>query len=204
MAEIEIPANRRSRRTRRALLDATRAILEEGGIGAVTMGGVAERAGVTRGAVYKHFDSVSGLISGLFDHVADAEGLDGSLRAVWGASDSVAALEAWAGHLARYHSRVLAVDQALQQVDGSVKAVAAHRARVARAQLANCRRLATWLAREDRLGDGWDVDSTRDMLYGLTCSEVIARLIRDRRWTVEQLGRHLARLLCAGFVADNS
>src|SRR5688572_23279920 len=55
MSPIETPANSRSRRTRSALLSAARDLLEEGGAEALTMSSVAERAGVTRRAVYLHF-----------------------------------------------------------------------------------------------------------------------------------------------------
>jgi AcrR family transcriptional regulator len=204
MAEIDVPSNARSRRTRRALLDATRSVIEECGPGSVTMAEVADRAGVTRGAVYKHFDSVAALIGALFDHVAETEGLEESLERVWAAPDSMAALKAWADHLAGYHARVLAVDRALQRVDGGDRPVAEHRARVARAQLANCRRLAAWMAREGQLAAGWDVRSARDVLYGLTSSDVIERLLHDRRWTQRQLGSQLSQLLCSGLAGGDA
>src|SRR5690242_17802927 len=47
--------NVRGRRTRAALLAATREVLEEGGFEELTMTAVAERAGVTRRAIYLHF-----------------------------------------------------------------------------------------------------------------------------------------------------
>src|ERR1700722_15478697 len=47
----------RSARTRRALLDAARALFAEKGFAATGRDEIAERAGVTRGALYHHFAS---------------------------------------------------------------------------------------------------------------------------------------------------
>src|SRR5919109_591790 len=180
---ITQPANARSRRTRAALLAAARAILEEKGFEALTMTAVAERAGVTRRAVYMHFPSRAELVSGLFDHVARVEGLADSLREVWAAPDAIAALDAWAAHLARYHPRVLAVDRAVQRMWRLDPDAAAHRKRVVAEKLSNCRRLARRLDDEGRLAAGWTPESAADMLFALISSDAIEALIVDRRWS---------------------
>lgn len=202
MPEIEVPANKRSRRTRAALLGATRSILEESGFDVLTMAAVAERAGVTRGAVYMHFDSVADLIGGLFDHVAEVEGLDESLALIWEAPDSVAGLEAWVNHLASYHPKVMAVDLALQRVEATDPAAAAHRARVSAAQLSNCTRVAEWLEEEGRLASGWDSVAAADLLYGLIATELFSRLLGDRGWSQPELVERLTRVLGSALVSS--
>lgn len=192
---IENPMNVRSRRTRDALLGAARALLEEGGFAALTMGAVAERAGVTRRGVYLHFPSRTELVAGLFDHLAAAEGLDESLERVWAAPDAVAALTEWARHVARYHPRLLAVDRAVEHVRRSDDDAARHRARVAAAKLANCRRLADRLAAEGRLAAPWSPDTAADVIYALTTSDVVEGLLVDRGWPQQQLARGLAQVL---------
>ena len=97
------PSNARSRRTRAALLASARSLLEQDGFEALTTAAVAERAGVTRRAVYLHFASRSELVADLFDFVSEAEGLAASIGAVWASTDAAAALEEWAAHLARFH-----------------------------------------------------------------------------------------------------
>lgn len=201
MSPVETPTNARSRRTRAALLAAARALLEEGGFEALTMSAVADRAGVTRRAVYLHFGSRAELVAGLFDHVAGAEGLDASLQRVWDAPDAVAALEGWARHVARYHPRVLAVDRAVERVRHVDEDAARHRTRVVRAKLGNCRRLARRLEAEGVLAEPWTVETAADMLFALTSSDVVEGLTVDRRWSHERLARHLAALLRATFVA---
>ena len=200
VADIEAPANARSRRTRQALLDAARAILEQQGFQALTMSALAERAGVTRGGVYLHFDSVPAVMTELFDHLAETEGLGASLARVWEAEDAVTALDAWAAHLADYHPRLMAVDTALQRAERSGP-VDEHRAKVAAAQLDNCRRLAAWLADDGRLAARWTVATATDVLYGLICTELISRLLVDRGWSRDELRKGLAALFRSTLVA---
>lgn len=197
---ITAPANARSRRTREGLLAAARAILEEKGFESLTMTAVAERAGVTRRALYMHFSTRAELVGAIYDYVAEAEGLGGSLERVWTAPDAVSALDEWAAHLARYHPRLLAVDRAVQRVWQADPDAAAHRTRVVREKLSNCRRLALRLSEEGRLAPGWTVGSTTDMLFALIASDVIEALIIDRRWSRRRLAAGLASLLRSTFV----
>ncbi len=199
---IREPANARSRRTRGALLTAARAILEEQGFEALTMAAVADRAGVTRRAVYIHFASRAELVGALFDHVAETEGLEDSLRAVREAPDAVSALDEWAAHLARYHPRLVAVDRALQRVWRLDADAAAHRDRVVAEKLANCRRLAGRLAEEGRRAAGWTAAAAADMLFALISSDVVEALLVDRRWSRRRLAEHLALLFRSTFVGD--
>src|SRR5258706_16356809 len=99
MKTIDEPANSRSRHTRSALLDAARELIEQEGVEKLSMARIADKAGVSRRAVYLHFASRTDLMTGLFDHVSRAEGLDVSVSAVWAAQDSEAALTEWANHI---------------------------------------------------------------------------------------------------------
>jgi AcrR family transcriptional regulator len=199
MSVISQPANARSRRTRGRLLAAARDILEGEGFERLTMTAVAERAGVTRRSVYLHFPSRADLVNGLFAYLAEQEGLDGSLAPVWDAPDSVAALDQWARHLARYHPKLLAVSQAVERVRSSDADAAGHHQRVVDAQLTNCRRLAEWLQREERLASPWSVATATDMLFALISTDMIGRLVVDRHWSTKRLGDRLSLLLRSTF-----
>jgi AcrR family transcriptional regulator len=195
------PANARSRRTRAALLAATRALLEEDGFEALTMAAVAKRAGCSRRAVYLHFASRSELVAALFDHVTEAEGLAASTARVWAAPDAAAALDEWARHLARYHPGVIAVGYAVERVKLEDPDAAKLQERVERAQLARCRRLAEWLEREDRLASPWTVQTATDMLFALISTDMIERLL-ERRWSRRRLGDRISLLLRSTFLRD--
>ncbi len=196
---IDEPTNARSRRTREALLDAAREILERDGFHALTMGAVAHRAEVSRGAVYLHFSSRSDVVAALFDHIAAREGLSDSLRRVRDAPDAVAALDEWAAHLARYHPRMIAVDRAITHVQHDDPDAAAHRRRVDEAQREGCTHLARRLADEGRLAEPWTVATARDMLFALISTDMIERLTVGCGWSERRLADRLATLFRATF-----
>jgi len=188
-------ANARSSRTRAALLAATREIIEQEGFDAATMARIAGRAGVTRRSVYLHFPTRAKLVNALFAYVADVEGLARSTDRVWMAPDSVTGLDEWARHLARYHPRLLPLSHAIDRVRRSDPDAAAHYQRVVHAQRANCRRLAAWLQRDAQLAPIWTVESATDMLWALISSDMVERLIVERRWSGRRFGDHLSHLL---------
>jgi AcrR family transcriptional regulator len=199
---IEDPRNARSRRTRAALLAATRALLEEQGTESLTMAAVAERAGVSRRAVYLHFASRTELLTELFGYVSEQEGLQASLQPVWEAPDAAAALEEWAHHLARFHPRVLAVARAIQRVRRVDPDAEAHWKLVMADQQACCQRLATWLAREQRLAPPWTVQTATDMLWALMSYDLLEELLVDRGWSPRRYRTYLAALFRSTFLSD--
>jgi AcrR family transcriptional regulator len=167
------------------------------------MARVAERAGVTRPAAYLHFSSRTSLVSALFDYIAASEGLADSTARVFAAPDAASALDEWARHLARYHPRLIAVNRALQCVPDDPDA-AAHRRRVVAAQLANCRRLAAWLADDGVLHPGWTVATAADMLWALISTDTIDGLLSERRWSRRKLADHLSLLFRSTFTATTA
>jgi AcrR family transcriptional regulator len=199
---IEGPRNARSRRTRAALLAATRALLEEQGAESLTMAAVAERAGVSRRAVYLHFASRTELLTELFGYMSEQEGLAASLQPVWQAPDAAAALEEWARHLARFHPRVLAVARAIQRVRRVDPDAEAHWQLVMADQQACCRRLAAWLDRERRLAPPWTVPTAADMLWALMSYELLEDLLVDRGWSPRRYRSHLAALFRSTFLCE--
>jgi AcrR family transcriptional regulator len=195
------PANARGRRTRLALLAAARALLEERGFHVLTMSAVAERAGVTRRAVYLRFRSRSDLVGALFEYVAETEGLADSLQRVRSAPDALTALDEWARHEASYHARILGVARALEHVGREDPDAADWRERIAQHQLVDCRLLAQRLADEQRLAPPWTVESATEMLWALTSTELVDRLVSDRHWSCDQYQARFAQLLRRTFVA---
>jgi AcrR family transcriptional regulator len=194
-------SNARGRKTRDRLLAAARRILETQGFESLTMSALGDEAGITRRAVYSHFDSRAQLVGELFDHVARTERLGESVARVWSAASATAALDEWARHLARYHPRVIAVDRAVDRVRHVDADAARHWRHVQRAKRANCRRLAAWLSRSGELASPWTLDSAADMLCALVSSDIIETLLVTRSWSRRDLSRHLSVLLRATFVS---
>ncbi len=200
MNQIEQPRNARSRRTRIALLDAARAVIETDGFAALTMAEVAGRAGVTRRSVYLHFASRAELVTALFDHVNTSEGLAESVTPVWNSPDARTALAEWAGHITRYHPRVAAIYRANDIVRGGDPDAELLWQKILADWLAGCRRLARWLHREGQLSPTWPVRTAADMLFALMSFDMLERLIEQRSWTPEMLTRQYTELLRATFL----
>ena len=196
---ISAPQNARSRRSRAALLDATRELITEGGFDALTMAEVADRAGVSRRAVYLHFATRAELVTALFGRLGETEDIGASLQRVWGSPDAVAALAEWGRHLARTHSKLLPVMLAAERArHADPDAAALWRAGQDR-WLAGARRLADWLAREERLAPPWTPATAADMIWALMSPDLLTRLWHERHWPPRRIGDHLAALLTATF-----
>jgi AcrR family transcriptional regulator len=198
---IDRPQNQRSLRTRAAVLDAAWQLLEEGGPAATTMGAVAERAGVSRRALYLHFASRADLLLAVHDHVDQRFDLEASLQPLLDAPDAVTALDEFAAHLARYHPRIRAVDLALLRAGDDDPDVAALVERGSQLWHDGARSLAQRLADEGQLAEPWTVDTAADLLWSLMFPETLGRLTIDRRWSGERYRELLTVLLRRTLVA---
>jgi len=76
---VPIPERLSADERREALLDVARTLVNEVGPGGINMGVVAERAGVTRALVYKHFANKHDLLVALYRR--EATGIDRAIRA---------------------------------------------------------------------------------------------------------------------------
>jgi len=164
------------------------------------MAAVAERAGVSRRAVYLHFASRTELLTELFGYVSEQEGLTASLQPVWQAPDAAAALEEWASHLARFHPRVLSVARAIQRVPASTPE------RTGSWSWPTSRPAASgwppgWPG-EQRLAPPWTVRTAADMLWALMSYELLEELLVDRGWSPRRYRTYLAALFESTFLCD--
>jgi AcrR family transcriptional regulator len=198
---ISEPQNARSRRTRAAILDAAWQLLEELGGRGLVMGEVARRAGVSRRALYLHFASRGDLVLALHEHIDEALDLESSVRPVREAPDAVAALDAFAAHLASFHRKTLAIGRAVVHGRHSDPDLAALYEGGIEVWLAGCRKLAKRLAGEGRLAEPWTVATAADMMLALMRDEVVETLAVERAWPLEQHARLLAMLLRRTFVS---
>lgn len=186
MARIEEPLNQRSRRTRATVLDATWQLLEERASEHVTMTAVAERAGVTRRALYLHFSSRADLLLDLHAHVDERLDLAGSTRRILEAPDAVASLEAFVEHLSDFHPKIQRIDAALwraKDTDPDVKSLVDRGMEV---WLDACRWIAQRLADEDRLAEPWTVETAADLLWHFMFPDVLEHLTLERNWPLDR------------------
>jgi AcrR family transcriptional regulator len=190
-----VPQNERSRRTRAALLDATWQLLEELGPGGVTMSAVADRAGVSRRAVYLHFSSRGELLLALHAHVDERLDLAGSARRVFEAPDAVTAIEAFVALLAEFHPKFRKIDTALLAARDTDPDVAALIEQGTQIWLDGCRLISQRLEDEGRLAQPWTVETAADLMWHLMFPEILERLTEDRQWPIDQYRELLVVML---------
>jgi AcrR family transcriptional regulator len=195
MNRIEDPQNRRSRRTRAAVLDAAWGLLEERGAEHTTIAAVADRAGVSRRAVYLHFRSRAELLLALHAHVDEQLDLPASVRPVSEAPDAVTMLEEFIAHLASYHPRIMHVDLALLRVGNDDPDVAELLRQGKERWHEVCRRIAQRLADEGRLAEPWTVEEAADLLWNLMFPDGLERLTIERGWQFDRYRELLTALV---------
>lgn len=165
------------------------------------MAAVAQRAGVSRRAVYLHFTSRSDLFTALYDYVNEVEDVEGRFAPISSAPDAVTALEEFARLHAAFMPRVLAVSRAVERVAHADPDAARHWEAAMYWRLESNRALIRRLDDEGMLAPHWTVDSATDMLLALISNGVCETLLVDRDWSPERIGAHMAHVLRAAFVA---
>ncbi|UYM04316.1 TetR/AcrR family transcriptional regulator [Solicola gregarius] len=195
------PVNARGRRTRTALLDAARTLVEEAGPESMTMASVADRAGVSRRAVYLHFASQPELVNALFDYVNEVEDIGAAMAPIDDAPDAATALHEFARFLATFVPRILPVSDAIYRAVRYDEGAATHWATAIRDRRRVCTRLLTRIAEEDALSEHWTVESGADMLLALISNDVIETLLDDCGWSAEQTTERLTIVFESTFIS---
>lgn len=157
------------------ILDAALACLREDS--GLTMVQVAEKAGLSRQAIYLHFRCRDALLAALAARRAAAPDLDAapSARAALGL---LVAAQAHA-------------DPALAALEETPEA--------AQARLGACARVAARFQAEGALAPQLNPDTAADLLWSLTGPRLWQELVRGRGWSTERYQRHIA-YLAAGAV----
>jgi AcrR family transcriptional regulator len=200
MKPIDEPRNARSRRTRQALLDAARQLIEADGFAATTLAAVADRAGVSHRALYLHFSSRGELLAALTRSLGETESLAESLAAVWDSPDAASGLDEWARHIARAHPRILAIGRAVEHDRHTDPDAAEIWQQMMGRWSLGARRLAEWLHRENQLAAPWTVDSAADMIWALMSWDFLERLTVDRGWAAADFAEHFSLLVRRTFL----
>ena len=163
---------------------------------------VADRAGVSRQAVYLHFGDRSGLLVALVAWADDMLGLGALAKRVWAASTGVAALDRMIEVHAAYAPRIDAVARVLEAHHQDPALAAAWRDRMDSRRDAH-RQIIERIKAEGRLASGWTVDSATDLFYAATMPSPWRELTDARGWSSEQYASRMKRLLRRALVAGD-
>ena len=185
--------------TRDRILAAARVLLEDRGFD-VGMGDIARQAGISRQAVYLHFQSKADLLRQLTTWVEDQADLGSLLAPVFDAPDGEAALKALLHAEAVFEPQIHALARATEQVrdrDDQVRVITADR--MAR-RLVGMKAVVTRIEAEGRLRPGWDVDTAAAFVWMTTSPPSYHTMVVDLGWTAENWAEATFRLLHDAFI----
>ena len=187
--------------TRRRVLQAAWELLEQQGSG-VRLVDVADRAGVSRQAVYLHFGDRSGLLVALMDFIDVSLGAVQIRAHVHGAATGVESLQRFIETMSWYTAKIDRVAQVTEAGKDQDEALAAAwRDRMGRRQL-HLRSIVERIAAEGRLAEGWSVDAAVELLYVVTMPGPWRELTRELGWTAEEYTQHLTRLVRGSLLTE--
>jgi AcrR family transcriptional regulator len=186
--------------TRQRLLEVTREVLVERGSG-LRLQELAERAGVSRQALYLHFGNRRGLLLALVRQMDQTLELDELLAHVYASEDARQLLERAMRLNTEFWAQVAPVASVLlsSQEDDALRA--AWRDRMAFRREA-FRRMAEQLDELGELAPSWDVDDAADLLYAVTHFDAWRELRGELGWSDDQYVEAMSRFLGRALLVD--
>ncbi len=176
---------------------------ERRGLG-VRMGDIAKVAGVSRQAVYLHFDTRTALMSATAIYVDEVKGLDARLQTVLSATSAVEALglyvEVWGNYVPEIYGLAKAL---LAARDTDEAAMVAWDERMACLR-DGCRDIISGLAEEGRLLPEWTQDEAVEMCWTMLSFQTWEQLTVECGWSVDEYTRWMKMLMLKSFVTDPS
>lgn len=185
--------------TRTRILAAAWELVADQGSG-LTLGDVAQRAGVSRQAVYLHFGDRSGLLVALVRHMDDVLELGEALAHVRAAGTSAELLERTMDLNTRFWAAVEPVALVLQAAQHDDDAVAtAWRDRMQNRQ-AVFRALVGQVAERGDLAAGWTIEDAAGLLYAVAHFDTWRELTHHLDWTDDHYVAAMEQLLRNAFL----
>jgi AcrR family transcriptional regulator len=168
---------------RRAILAATRRLLETPGALPVSLEGIAAEAGYSRQAIYRHFGSRAGLLRATLADIDVQAGAEDAVAEVLTADDPAVAIDAliawWADHVAGFAGVARAV-YAGRTADPELAAAWDDRMD---ALLDVCRQVIARCAEAGALRPELSRPAAAEMLWGMLSIPLWDQLVVDRGWS---------------------
>ncbi len=186
--------------TRERILTSARALLEQTPGADVSMSQIAERAGVSRQALYLHFADRTSLfleVSRMADATARTparqQRIDGAPSGRAALRETIA-LQAWLKPRLRGIATALDV---LRRTDPAADAAWKEREH---ARLERCEQVVRRLHAEGDLAPRWQVAAAAQCLWAVTSQRVWDDLVVDQGWSTARYRKHLTELLEAALL----
>ena len=170
-----------------AILEAARSRFEADGYYAVGLEAVARDAGVSRQAIYLHFESKAALLHALHAYVNEVD-VEPEMRDVWTRPDALSGLDEFIAAAARVIPKIILIFAALEPAT-RIEDVALETFEPPRqGRRDECFRMAKWLDDEGLLAPGMKARQAGDIIFAFVSIPSYEQLVvmcgwSQRRWT---------------------
>ena len=189
--------------TRRDILEAARQLFEQRGYGSTTMNAIAAESGVALKTVYVAFETKSGLLRALWNHllrggndevpVAQQEWY----RKIIEEPDAEQQLRLAAHNACKVKLRIAGVLEVIRSAAPIDPDIAALWRRIQTEFHANQRVIVESLHHKNALARDLEIDRATDILWTLNHPNTWQLLVEERRWTPQQFEKWLADTACS-------
>jgi AcrR family transcriptional regulator len=191
----------RTRRTRSAVVEASRSLFVERGYAATTIEAISERSDTPQATVYRLFSSKLGILKAVLDvsvggdDEAIAMADRAQVRGLLSDEDPKNQIAGFAELLRQVMARVGPVHRILADAARSDPDAASLLAEMARQRHEGQRRIARSLARSAALRSGLLAREAADIIHALASPEVYSLLVVERGWSGERYEKWLRSIL---------
>ena len=187
--------------TRSKILEATWQLMEQNQGQGVRMGDIAKAAGISRQAVYLHFENRTDLLIATIKYVDEIKGLDERLKVLAKARDSVDLLDKLIDVWGNYMPEIYGIAKALMVLRDQDEDHAAAWQGCMDCLRGACRDVAKDLKSEKKLATGWTIDAATEMLMVQLSFQTWEQLTIEEAWPQGQYIKRLKLMLKSSLVA---
>lgn len=189
--------------TRRDILEAAQQLFEQRGYGSTTMDAIAAQAGVALKTVYVAFETKSGLLRALWNHLLRGGNDEVPVaqqqwyREIIEEPDAERQLRLAARNACKVKLRIAGVLEVIRSAAPIDPDIAALWRRIQAEFHANQRVIVESLDDKNALAPGLEIDRATDILWTLNHPSTWQLLVEERRWTPQQFEKWLADTACS-------
>lgn len=196
--------------TRRDILQAAQHLFEQRGYASTTMDAIAAQAGVALKTVYVAFETKSGLLRALWNHLLRGGNDEVPVaqqqwyREIIEEPDADRQLRLAARNACRVKLRIAGVLEVIRSAAAVDRDIAALWRRIQIEFHANQRVIVESLDDKNALVPGLAIDRATDILWTLNHPNTWQLLVEERRWTPQQFEQWVADTACAQLLSPRS
>ncbi|MEQ9366685.1 MAG: TetR/AcrR family transcriptional regulator [Leptospirales bacterium] len=172
--------------TRQKILDATWRLMEARPNETVNMGDIAKAAGISRQALYLHFDTRTRLMLATVQYVDEVKGLNERVRRFESAGSGIELLESCVEVWGEYIPEIYGLARALRNTRDSDEATAAAWNGSMSCVRDLCTHTIATLEKEDLLNDDWSRHEAVELMWLMISIQSWEQLVHESKFTTLQ------------------